>query len=57
MQHKTIIIRWRGPYTLDDVWDEGERFGLYLVTGKMRHQKRPSKVKPSCSTFQGSASP
>jgi hypothetical protein len=35
----TIIVHWRGPFTLDAVLASDEENGLYLLTGKLRYQR------------------
>ena len=36
----TVIIRWTGPMSLDDIWESEERNGLYLLAGKKKHERR-----------------
>ena len=36
----TVIIRWTGPMSLDDIWESEERNGLYLLAGKKKYERR-----------------
>lgn len=45
MSHLTIKIKWRGPYTPDDIATMDDGNGLYLFTGKRKHQKSESQIQ------------
>ena len=44
MKHLTIIIHWKGPYTLDEIEEVGGGKGLYLLTGKRKYN-RENKIQ------------
>lgn len=48
IQHDTIIIQWRGPYTYEQIEADpqlGKSNGLYLISGKIKHQKADAEIK------------
>jgi hypothetical protein len=39
MKIETIVIKWHGPYTMQEVKDSGSGNGLYLLTGRLKYQR------------------
>ena len=39
MEHLTIKIHWKGPYTLDEIDELSDGNGLYLLAGKQKYQR------------------
>ncbi len=41
--HTTVIIKWTGPFTYDDIkYQPDWGNGLYLATGKLKHEREAS---------------
>ncbi len=36
----TVILRWRGPYTYDEVWESIVGGGAYLLTGRRSYERQ-----------------
>jgi hypothetical protein len=42
---RTFIINWYGPYTFDEVVEDRDTGnGLYLFTGRIKHQRRNAEI-------------
>ena len=40
MNLTTIVLRWTGPFSLEQVWGSQEGKGLYLLTGRRKYKRR-----------------
>jgi hypothetical protein len=36
----TVVVRWTGPFSFDEVCASEKRNGLYLLTGKQKYERR-----------------
>ncbi len=56
IQHDTIIVQWRGPYTYEQLeanLELGQGSGLYLISGKVKYQKTDAEIKYCGITERG----
>ena len=40
MKIETIVINWRGPFTIEEVQNLDDGDGIYLLTGRKKYQRR-----------------
>ncbi len=42
MENLTILIQWRGPFTIDEVINQDSGNGIYLLVGKQKYERETS---------------